>query len=53
MVDHNLAGPEKLLAEFKKYEYILNVDKNELIKDLFKGGEDGNKKTLEEIRDQA
>jgi len=53
MVDHNLSGPEKLLGEFKKYEYILNVDKNELIKDLFKGGEDGGKKSLEEIRDQA
>ena len=51
MVDQNLAGPEKLIAEFKKYEYILNVDKNELIKDLFKGP-DG-KKPLEEIRDQA
>lgn len=53
MVDHNLSGPNKLLDEFKKYEYILNVDKNELIKDLFKGGEDGKKKSLEEIREQA
>jgi hypothetical protein len=53
MVDQNLSGPEKLIAEFKKYEYILNVDKNELIKALFKGGEDGKKKPLEEIRDLA
>jgi hypothetical protein len=41
------------LSEFKKYEYILNVDKGELIKDLFKGGDDGSKKSLEEIRDQV
>jgi len=53
MIDQNLRGPEQLLADFKKYEYILNVDKRALVEDLFKGGEDGKKKTLEEIRDQA
>jgi hypothetical protein len=42
-----------LLAEFKKYEYILNVHKEELVQDLFKGSENGGKKTLEEIRDLA
>jgi hypothetical protein len=39
MVNENVVGPNQLLEQFKKYEYILNVDKKALIKELFKGGE--------------
>jgi hypothetical protein len=46
----NVDGPNKLLADFKEYEYILNVDKKALIQELFKGGEDGKKKPLADIR---
>jgi hypothetical protein len=38
------------LEEFKKFEYIINTDKKALIEDLFKGGEGGTKKPLEEIK---
>jgi len=41
MIHGNVEGPNNLLEEYKKYEYILNVDKKQLIDDLFKGGEDG------------
>jgi len=37
--DENIKKPLKLLETFKQYEYILNVDKKALIKDLFKGEE--------------
>lgn len=37
--EENIQGPLKLLEEFKKYEYILNVDKNALAKELFKPDE--------------
>ena len=53
MLDQNLSGAEELLANFKKYEYILNVDKKALIDGLFKGGEEGAKKSLAEIRETA
>jgi len=46
----NVDGPNKLLDAFKEYEYILNVDKKALIQELFKGGEDGGKKSLAEIK---
>jgi len=46
MINSNVSGPNALLEEYKKYEYILNIDKKELIDDLFKGGEDGQKKSL-------
>lgn len=35
MFKENQAAPQALLEQFKKYEYILNVDKKRLIKDLF------------------
>jgi len=35
----NVDGPNKLLNSFKKYEYILNIDKKALIQDLFHGTE--------------
>ena len=47
---NNTPGPNNLLSDYKKYEYVMNVDRKVLIEDLFKGGEEGRKKTLEEIR---
>ena len=53
MLDNNVGGPNALLEEYKKYEYILNVDKKALIDDLFKCGENKDeKKPLEEIEAQ-
>jgi hypothetical protein len=53
MFDNNVAGPNELLERYKKYEYILNVDKKELINDLFGDGTEAHpKKTLEEIKEQ-
>jgi hypothetical protein len=49
MIDGNVSGPLELLESYKKYEYILNVDKKALVDDLFKGGEEGAKKPLEDI----
>jgi hypothetical protein len=50
MILGNIGDPNGLLKKYKKYEYVLNVDKKALIDDLFKGGEDGAKKSLEEIK---
>jgi hypothetical protein len=52
MVLGNVEGPNSLLDEYKKYEYIVNVDKKELIDSLFKGTEEGTKVPLEEIKAQ-
>ena len=52
MIDENVEGPKNLLDDYKKYEYILNVDKKQLVDDLFKGAEDGGKVPLEEIKAQ-
>jgi len=38
MFAENIVGPLQLLEKYKQYEYILNVDKKALIKELF-GGE--------------
>ena len=35
MFKENQVAPHALLEEYKKYEYILNVDKKKLIKELF------------------
>lgn len=53
LISQNLSGPDELLERYKKYEYVLHENKNvkELIKNLFEGGENGEKKTLEEIRE--
>ena len=48
----NVDGPNKLLEQFKEYEYIPNVNEKQLIKDLFKGGENGGKKPINEIKEQ-
>jgi hypothetical protein len=38
MFNENIVGPLELLEKYKQYEYILNVDKKALVKELF-GGE--------------
>jgi len=53
MIQENMTDPTDLLESYKKYDFILNVDKKKLIDDLFKGGEEGQKKTLEEIEEQV
>jgi len=35
MFEENIKKPMEILAEYKKYEYLLNVDKKELIENLF------------------
>lgn len=50
MVDENVFGPIQLFEQFKKYEYILNVDKKALIKELFKSGE---KAPLHKLRESV
>lgn len=53
MVSGNTAGTTELLERYKKYEYILNVDKKELIHNLFGDGTEANpKKSMEEIKEQ-
>ena len=49
MYEENKAGPLELLNKYKQYEYILNVDKNALVKDLFKPDE---KATIERLREE-
>jgi len=44
MFDENCPDPLSLLDEYKKYEYVMNVDKKELIDSLFKGGENRDEK---------
>ena len=46
MVEDCIRGPIELLAKYKEYEYILNVDKNALLKELL--GEE--KASLGELR---
>lgn len=54
MFDENSPQPNDLLENFKKYEYVMNVDKKELIDKLFKRGESKEEKAeLEEIRAEA
>jgi hypothetical protein len=52
MIINNISGPNELLDQYKEYEYIINTDKKALIDDLFSGGEEGKKRTLEEIKDK-
>lgn len=47
MIVENIKGPLELLEKYKQYEYILNVDKKALLKELF-GGEE--KAPLSELR---
>lgn len=48
MFQENIKGPMELLEKYKKYEYILNIDRKKLMKELF--GE--NKAPLEELRER-
>jgi len=50
MIEENIVGPNELLDKFKLYEYILNVDKKALIKELFKGEQ---KAPLEKLRESV
>lgn len=49
MYEENKVGPQELLSKYKQYEYILNVDKNALVKELFKPDE---KAPLERLREE-
>ena len=51
MLDLNVISVDALIQKFKKFEYILNVDKKALVDDLFKGSEEGGKKPLAEIKE--
>ena len=54
MILENVGGPNELFEKYKKYEYLLNVEKSKLINELFKGGEDGKqKKPLGEIKKEV
>ena len=35
MIAENVVDPERLLEQYKKYEYVLNVDEKKLKKELF------------------
>jgi len=54
--EENIVEPEALLAKYKKFEFVLNVDKKALINNLFKREGDTargeNKASYEEIREQ-
>ena len=54
MIAENVVEPEALLAKYKKYEYILNVNKKDFVNNLFKRKikEEGDqpKAPIEEIR---
>lgn len=49
MFRENIVGPQELLDKYKRYDYILNVDRKQLIKELF-GGEQ--KASLKELRER-
>ena len=56
MFKENQVAPTDLINQYKKYEYVLNVDKKRMIKDLFNRPiteENTNKKaTFEEISEK-
>lgn len=56
MCQENMAGPNELLAKFSKYEYLLNVDRKQLVNEIFNKviteGEPSEKIPLHEIRVQ-
>lgn len=49
IIEENIKGPLELLEKYKQYEYILNVDKKALLKELFNGDE---KAALNDIREK-
>jgi hypothetical protein len=56
MIGENIEGPTELLERYKKYEYILNIDKKKQINDLFKAVNEETKEQckvpLEDIKAQ-
>ena len=44
MFKENMVAPNELLDKYKKYEYIMNVDKKRLTRDLFKRVDEETKK---------
>jgi hypothetical protein len=56
MIGENVEGPNELLERYKKYEYILNIDKKKQINDLFKAVDEETKEQkkvpLEDIKAQ-
>lgn len=53
MVKENMVGPQALLDEYKKYEFVLNVDSDELLESLFNvPGNLYDKAPIEDIREQ-
>lgn len=51
MVRENMVGPQALLEEYKKYEFVLNVDERDLLESLFDVPEmQYSKQDLETIR---
>ncbi len=48
MFKENVTGPLELLEKYKKYEYILNTDRNTLVKELFGGEQKASLKELKE-----
>ena len=50
----NSPQPAELLENFKKFEYIMNINKKDMVDSLFKKGENKEEKaTLAEIKEQA
>lgn len=49
MYDENCPDPNQLLEQYREFEYVLNVDKKELIDGLFKGGENKDEKQPLEV----
>jgi hypothetical protein len=49
MFNENIVEPLEILAQYKKFEYLLNVDRNALVDSLFANQEnpDGLKVALE------
>lgn len=54
LFDENSPKPTELLENFKKYEYIMNTDRKEMVENLFKLGENKDEKApLAEIKEKA
>ena len=39
MIAENIVDPERLLTQYKKYEFVLNVSKSDLKRELFNNEE--------------
>ena len=48
-----MEAPQKLLDQYKQYEFVINTNKKKLVKELFPGGATGEEKaSLEVLREQ-